>query len=155
MGPALKILFSTALFSGVHSVLASNFAKRAAARVFGEEKRNRYYRVFFNVQSVISSGALVLSVMRLPDKTVWRLGRAGTVLCNVVRTTCLVGFMQAVRQIRFRRVSGLESLLAERGVVPREPEAQGPALDAAVTGPFLFSRHPLNFLAIPLIWLAP
>lgn len=155
MGPVAKIVLSTWLFSAIHSLFASNLAKRMASRLIGEENRNRYYRVFFNAQSVISSVALVWYMRALPNKTVWRMNRSGTALCSVVRTACLVGFLQAVWQIGFRRVSGLESLLAEGGAVPREPEAQGPALDRPVTGPFRFSRHPLNFLAIPLIWLAP
>lgn len=155
MGPALRIVLSTTLFAAVHSLLASNFAKRTASRLIGEENRNRYYRVFFNAQSIVTSGSLVLYIWRLPDRPVWQMNRAGTVFCNLARTICLVGFIQAVRQIRFRRVSGIAPLLAEPGSVPREPEGQGPALDVPVTGPFRFSRHPLNFLAIPLIWLAP
>jgi protein-S-isoprenylcysteine O-methyltransferase Ste14 len=44
-------------------------------------------------------------------------------------------------------------------VVPREPEAQGPARAGDkglhVAGPFLVSRHPLNLAPLPVLWLAP
>jgi hypothetical protein len=58
------------------------------------------------------------------------------------------------------------------GAVPLEPEAQGPSLvsDAAgaaspraggaaagvlATGPFAWSRHPLNWMPVPVLWLQP
>ncbi|MGZ8938775.1 MAG: methyltransferase family protein [Limisphaerales bacterium] len=81
--------------------------------------------------------------------------RSHALLCNGMRIVCFRGFIAAVRQIGFTRVSGINSLLGDTGSAEREPEAQGPALDSTITGPFRFSRHPLNFLAIPLIWLAP
>ena len=40
-----------------------------------------------------------------------------------------------------------------------EPEAQGPALDepglSRAPGPFAWSRHPLNFAPLPILWLWP
>ena len=58
-------------------------------------------------------------------------------------------------------MAGTTSLAAwARGasVVPREPEAQGPAHDARgmrATGPFAWMRHPLNFAPLPVLWLHP
>jgi steroid 5-alpha reductase family enzyme len=155
MRPLLKVVFSTLLFAAVHSLLASNSAKRTATRLLGPEKRDRYYRLFFNLQGVLTSGALILYILRLPDKPLWQMNRPLTFVGNLIRLGCVVGFIQAVRQIRFSRVSGFHSLLSAPGSVTREPEAQGPALDLPITGPFRYSRHPLNLLAIPLIWLSP
>ena len=64
----------------------------------------------------------------------------------------------AARQVGLPRISGLHSMAAWcRGDehVPAEPEAQGPALDRPISGPFRFTRHPLNILSIRLLWLAP
>ena len=155
MRPLLKVVLSTLMFSALHSLLASASAKQAASRLIGQVNRDRYYRAFFNLQSVLTSGALVLYILRLPDKPLWRMTPRLKLASNLVRLACLIGFIQAVRQIHFSRVSGFESLMSARTSPKREPEAQGPALDAPITGPFRFSRHPLNFLAIPLIWLTP
>jgi hypothetical protein len=67
----------------------------------------------------------------------------------------------AAGQVGQRRIAGLESLLAwlGNGPVPPEPEAQGPALDDEgkihASGPFAWSRHPLNFAPLPILWLWP
>lgn len=67
----------------------------------------------------------------------------------------------AAAQVGLRRITGLESFLAwlGDGRVPPEPEAQGPALDdegrCNSAGPFAWSRHPLNFAPLPILWLWP
>jgi len=54
---------------------------------------------------------------------------------------------------------GITAWVHGEAVVPREPEAQGPALSGdgglKVAGPFLASRHPLNLVPLPVLWLAP
>ncbi|MGV3773174.1 MAG: methyltransferase family protein, partial [Verrucomicrobiales bacterium] len=152
------IVSATAMFGAIHTALASRQAKELAARCIGERNRDAYYRLFFNLQSVVASAALLLVVLSQPDRKLWRVSWPTAILFNAVRAGCLWGMVLAVRQIGFARVSGLQSAsahLRKRTAIPLVPEAQGPALDAPMTGPFRFTRHPLNFLAIPLIWLAP
>lgn len=68
---------------------------------------------------------------------------------------------KTAKQVGIRRILGLESFVAwlRRGSVSSEPEAQGPALDAeglsSGPGPFAHSRHPLNFVPVPIVWLCP
>lgn len=50
----LKVAAATAVFCVVHSVLASRTAKRAAARTFGERKRNGLYRVAYIGESFMA-----------------------------------------------------------------------------------------------------
>lgn len=60
---------------------------------------------------------------------------------------------------RFLGVSSFWRWLRGAADVPREPEAQGPALGddgrLRVAGPFRFSRHPLNFAQLCVFWLSP
>lgn len=143
----------------MHSVLASRTAKSAAARVFGERNRNAFYRPFYIAQSVISFGGLIAYMGRLPNRTMWRTGPNWSVVFNLSRAAALVGMVSAARQIGISRLTGAAGVrdwkLGE--AVPPEPEAQGPALDngSPISGPFRLSRHPLNFLGLPLIWLTP
>ena len=67
----------------------------------------------------------------------------------------------AVWQVELLRITGFESLAAwmREGTVPSEPEAQGPALDPLASGrtagPFAWTRHPLNVVPLPVLWLSP
>src|SRR4051794_33892210 len=80
---------------------------------------------------------------------------------HAVQAGALVYATSPAGQIGIRRIIGLKSL--ERclgdGPVPPEPEAQGPALDddgkMHAAGPFAWSRHPLNFAPLPILWLWP
>jgi hypothetical protein len=71
-----------------------------------------------------------------------------------------VGAVAAAHQVGILRITGLENLAAwfADGAVSPEPEAQGPALDQGRQdrlGPFAWSRHPLNFVPVPIFWLWP
>lgn len=142
----------------IHSLLASRGAKERAVRHLGARGRNGLYRVFFNAQAIITTTGLIWYCARLPDRPCWRTPKQVALLFNSVRLALLVAMYSAVRQVGFTRMSGLRSMvLWRRGDedVPPEPEAQGPALDRPISGVFRFSRHPLNILSIPLLWLAP
>lgn len=161
-GSALRIAGAVAAFAALHSLLASRQAKAAASRVAGDRARAGWYRVLFNAQAVATFAALGVYARRLPDRTLYRATGA---LAGVLRTGQLAGLAVAalaVREVGLGRMAGTASLGAwTRGaaVVPPEPEAQGPARDAAggmrATGPFAWMRHPLNFAPLPVLWLHP
>jgi hypothetical protein len=161
-GAALRIGVAALVFAAVHSALASRRAKQAAERVAGERTRNGWYRAAYNAQAVATFGALVAYGRRLPDR---QLYQARGVLAALLRAGQLAGIAYlaaAVRDVGVARMAGVASLGAlVRGEdeVPPEPEAQGPApADGAgvrATGPFAWSRHPLNFAPLPVLWLNP
>ncbi len=146
---ATKIVLATSAVALLHSALASRSAKQTAARLVGTRKRDLHYRRFYIAQSLLSFGALGIYIARLPNRSIWKLGTGGAGILNTMRIATLWELFRAVRQIGFTRISGLQKAPA--------PEAQGPDLtgDKPVTGPFHYSRHPLNFLSLPLIWLTP
>ena len=68
----------------------------------------------------------------------------------------------SAREIGFLNFAGVPNVVAlatGQSFVPVEPEGQGPILESPdrmkITGPFRFSRHPLNFSMIPIILLMP
>ena len=157
----LKVMAATAAFALVHSALASRTAKRAAAGAFGERNFDGLYRIFYISQSVVTFGTLTAYICKLPNRELYHVKgplrwvlRAGQVLAGGQA-------FAAARQVGIRRITGLESLtcwLADCPV-PAVPEAQGPALDdeglVNSSGPFAWSRHPLNFAPLPILWLWP
>ena len=158
----VKITVATMLFAGVHSLLASRGAKRIATRMLGERKRNALYRPFYNVQAVLTFGALVVYGVSLPDRELYRAPKPLARLMQFGQLISVLYLLYGARQIGFLRFAGVPNLLAlltGQTSIPREPEGQGPVIDSdgkiKATGPFRASRHPLNFAMIPALWLMP
>jgi hypothetical protein len=157
----IKVASATAVFALLHSALASRGAKRTAAQVFGERNRNGLYRVFYLAQSVLTFGMLVAYARRLPSRELYQIRGPLAWLLHTGQVGAILAATAAAREVGIRRILGLESLRGwlDDGPVPPEPEAQGPALDAEgrlhVSGPFAWSRHPLNLVPLPVFWLCP
>lgn len=99
---------------------------------------------------------------RLPVTTLYHIRGPWAWLMNGSRFAALLYGGWAAWEIGLPRLLGMASLNAWRqqeARVPPEPEAQGPAFadesGMKVTGPFLFSRHPLNLVPIPIFALSP
>jgi protein-S-isoprenylcysteine O-methyltransferase Ste14 len=175
---AVRTALATAAYGVLHSALASRQAKDAAARVFGERHRNGLYRAAYNVQSIATLGLLIAYLLRQPDRVLYRLNGPATVAARAGQAAALAYAVAAAWEVGVLRVTGIASATAwARWVVgslvgssgnaapapvPAEPEAQGPAPDAAggdgplrIGGPFRLSRHPLNLVPVPIFWLAP
>jgi hypothetical protein len=157
----VKVVAATAAFAVLHSALASRAAKRRAAGLFGERNRNGLYRLFYIGQSVAAFAALAAYVRRQPGRELYHARGPLAVLLRAGQAAALAHAALAVRQVGLNRMLGLESFGAwlREGDVPPEPEAQGPAAaeDGSMnaTGPFAWSRHPLNFAPVPVLWLNP
>ena len=158
----LKVVAATALYAGVHTLLASRTAKRAAARIFGERNRNGLYRPFYNAQAVVTTAALAWYVWRLPDRGLYRVRGLPAKLMRLGQVACVLYLLYAARQIGYLKFAGATNLaawLARQPIVLPEPEAQGPLLGRGgrmlATGPFRAHRHPLNAGFAALLWLQP
>lgn len=160
---ALMTVGATVGYAALHSLLASRAAKAAASRTVGERRRNALYRPMFNLQATAGFAALAWYMRRWPNCELYNIRGPAAWFMRATQAACLgVGFL-AARQIGLKRVLGWSSMSAllagHREVVP-EPEAQGPVYDPEqgmmlATGPFEHSRHPLNFVPIPILWLNP
>jgi hypothetical protein len=156
-----KVMAATAVFGVIHSALASRGAKRLAAEVVGERNRNGLYRVFYIGQSFATFAFLAAYIRRQPSRELYCIRGPARVLIFASQAAAIGYATSAAKQIGISRVLGIESFrhwLGD-GDVPPEPEAQGPALDQqgdrGDLGPFALSRHPLNFVPLPILWLWP
>ena len=163
------------LYGLVHSALASARAKEGAARLLGRRQRNGLYRLWYLGQSVGTFAALLLYARRQPDRPLYEVRGPWAWPLRVGQVLALGYAVAAAQAVGLRQILGVTSLLAwlRRGPSPRasdgpiatttgevtvevpaEPEAQGPALRAdgrlRVTGPFAWSRHPLNLAPVPV-----
>jgi hypothetical protein len=153
---------ATLAFCAVHSFLASRPAKRTAANLIGERRRRVWYRPFYVAVSFASAATLARYIKRLPDRTLYALEGPPATLIRVLRLGIAAYGATAVGQIGPAKMLGLPGLKAwwkGAQTVPPEPEAQGPVLGSdgrmQAEGPFRLMRHPLNALAVPVLWLTP
>jgi protein-S-isoprenylcysteine O-methyltransferase Ste14 len=158
----LKTVAATALFGLVHSALASRQAKELAAATLGRRRRNAFYRLFFIGQSLVTLAMLAAYLRRLPDRLLYHVRGWPAGLLRLGQGASLFYAVAAADHVGLTRITGLASAAAwlrGAGEVPPEPEAQGPVLAAAgamrATGPFAWSRHPLNLAPVPIFWLRP
>lgn len=158
----LKMAAATLLFAGIHSLLASRGAKEKAGKLLGERARNGLYRPVYNGLAVATFGAMVFYGLKLPDRELYRIERPLAGLMRSAQIFFVLYMLYGAWQIGFLRFAGFPNLaafLGGDGSVPVEPEGQGPVLDDGdrikTSGPFRFSRHPLNFGMLPIIWLMP
>lgn len=159
----IKIAAATALFAGIHSLLASKPAKEKAVELFGERKRNGLYRVLYNGFAILTLGALGLYAFKLPNRDLYRIRGPLAWLMHISQFCFLLYLLDGTRQIGFLKFAGITNaaaLITGESFIAPEPEGQGPALrpdgkEIKIAGPFQYSRHPLNFGMLPVIWLMP
>jgi methanethiol S-methyltransferase len=156
----LRIIAATAAFAAIHSTFASRKAKQTAKDLVGERTRNGLYRVFYIGQSMGTFAILAAYIRRQPGAVIYELAPPASVPMRAGQLVGLVVAAQAARKVGLSRISGATSLRQWLGAgeVEPEPEAQGPALhdrEIDARGPFRYSRHPLNFWPLPILWLNP
>ena len=157
----VRTAWATAAFALVHSATASTAAKDAVERRIGTRRRDAFYRPAYNVLAVVTSTALLAYVRRQPNHTIYQARGTLAVVMRFAQGAALAYATWAAWWVGPLRFSGTPSMVAwalgaER--VPREPEGQSPPVGDGLnppTGPFRLSRHPLNFVLLPLLWLNP
>jgi protein-S-isoprenylcysteine O-methyltransferase Ste14 len=160
--PSLRLVAATTLFAAVHSTLARRKIKAVVARQVGQHTYDAYYRPFYIAQSVAASVALLGLGLSLPKRTLYRVPPPASLFIRACQALAVVELVLGIRATGLARLTGTDAMRARRqgAPVPRAPVAQGPERDVhtgelRVGGPFLVSRHPLNFWAVPLFWCTP
>jgi hypothetical protein len=130
----VKIAAVTILFSGIHSLLASRAAKKKAANVLGLRKRNAIYPTFYNVQSLITFGGLILYGKTLPDRQLYKISKPFSWAVIFVQLCFLLYLLNGAKQIGFVQFSGIYNLLKLlKGQPIIQPESEGQDLLLTLT----------------------
>ncbi len=159
----VKAALATTAYAVLHSALATETAKAAAERAVGTRARNAFYRPAFNLVAVASTAGLLAYVWRLPDRQLWRARGTAAGAMRVGQGLSIAYLIWAALSQDTLGFTGLPQLWAYvsgRRTVPREPAAQGPALDertgrVRAAGPFARVRQPANIAFVPILWLNP
>lgn len=158
---AVRVAVASALFSVVHSLLASHAAKRAAERRLGAPVARGGYRLAYNGVAIGMTLGLTAYVLRRRGPMVYALDglAAWGVRAGQLAALGLAG--RAAVEAGFADLSGFGPLTrwATHGALAPVPDGQGPAErepgELVPVGQFTRSRNPLNFYVIPVLWLAP
>jgi protein-S-isoprenylcysteine O-methyltransferase Ste14 len=161
MNSVFKVSLASVLFGVVHSALASMAAKQLATRLFGERTANGLYRLFFGLQSLILLNIYNYYVFHLPDRPFYSIsGLAGRLIRAAwLANGAFIGlYLLHAGVVRMLGLNDLAALVTGEPVVPRV-EAQGPAPTSegklSIAGMFTWTRHPINFMGLPALWLRP
>jgi len=129
----------------LHTALASLRVKRLAGRLFGDRAK-RWYRLGFVVTAVLTLIPLLLLLLRLPDtllysvSTPWRWMMNAGQAAGVVLLAWTILSTDALEFIGIRQLggssSGRETTLTTRGL-------------------YRYSRHPMYFSSMMIMWLTP
>lgn len=158
---ALHVAAAVTAFGVVHSLLASRRAKRLVERVFGERPARGGYRAAYNGVAVAMSAGLVAYVVRHRGPVVYALRGPAALLVRAGQLASVGVMVRASVAAGFPGLSGIGPVRSWRAGDPLRPmpDSQGPAErapgDFTPTGAFLRTRNPLNFYAVPVLWLAP
>lgn len=158
---AAKIAAATIGFALLHSALASRQAKQAAGCLVGKTAVDNGYRLFFTAQAVLGFAALLRYGARLPSTTLYAFHGPIAGVLRAGQCAGLWHLYHSASVVGIARLAGIANLHAWWKGTPATlpPLAQGPELDASgqltTCGPFAWSRHPLNFSGIPIVWLTP
>lgn len=156
----LRMAIATALFAGVHSLLASTWAKRQAVEFFGQRDAQALYRVFYALQAFILTGLLFVYYRHQPTDEVYRVRGAPGWAMRAGQVATAGVAIWAAYEVGRDFMLGLDGLRAwgeGAGPIPVMHDGQGPVPDGGetmrATGPFAHIRQPLNLVLIPLLWL--
>jgi protein-S-isoprenylcysteine O-methyltransferase Ste14 len=139
----LWLILAIGLWGMIHSLLASlsfkNFLRRALGAGF-----MRFYRLLYNLFSVVSFGFILYLMITLPDKNLYRVSSPWNYLMLVGQAISAFLLLAAVLQTDMLSFAGLRQLVEE--------ERTGKLV---TNGLYRFVRHPLYTFSLLVLWLSP
>ena len=157
---ALQTFGATVAFGAFHSLLCLPRTKLAAQKLVGERYGRGFYRLFFMLQSLVTTGALALFVLSRPHKVLYRASKTARLVHWAVQLSALIVALWGVKELRFRRFSGIEGAqdaLTNADDIA-EPETQSPDNGDGrgyEHGPFKWSRHAIEWIILIVLWATP
>jgi protein-S-isoprenylcysteine O-methyltransferase Ste14 len=137
------LILSVAVWGVVHSWMASLKFKDALRRLLGN-KGMKFYRLFYNLFSVISIAPVFYLMLALPDKDLYQVPTPWGVMMLAGQGLAMLLLIVAVLQTDVFAFVGLRQLFQE--------EQPGRLV---TRGFFRMVRHPLYTFGLLALWLSP
>jgi len=136
---------AVAVYGGLHSLMASNWAKSHARRLIGSAS-DRWYRLAFNLLAAILFVPVLVVVALLPGTVIYRLGWPWLFAFVGIQVLSLIALALGLLQTDALHFLGVRQLM--------QPEADTPPR-LVVSGLYRWVRHPLYTAGLAFIWFTP
>jgi protein-S-isoprenylcysteine O-methyltransferase Ste14 len=143
--PFWLILAAVLVWGLLHSFLASLKVKTLIRQWVGPEA-DRWYRIIYNLISIITLLPILTILIFLPDQLIYRIHYPWVLLTLAIQLSAGIILIVGVRQ------TGIFSFLGLRQVV--YPVDDSP-VHMVTTGLYKYVRHPLYSGGLVIIWLTP
>lgn len=141
------VILSVALYGGLHSALASLTFKGWVERRVGAAAYQRFYRIFFSLNAVVTILPILALIVLLPDRVIYRIPMPWLILSAAIQLACAVCLLVGVMQTGGMRFLGLAQLF--------DPQGGNRTLPLVTGGFYRAMRHPLYTFSLLFIWLFP
>ncbi len=137
-------------FGLIHSLTADKRSKRAFARVFGERARHGFYRLLYNIVSLITLAPVLLYAVQ-NGQVIWQIPGLLVPLFMGIQLIGAIGLLVSVGQIDGQRFLGLRQVQAYFNDDPLPL----PDESLQTNGLYAYMRHPLYVFSLLAIWFTP
>lgn len=138
-------------FGLLHSLTADRRLKERVARLIGQRAYDGWYRLAYNLISVLFLSPALLALVTLGNAVVYRIPNWLVPIFLILQLIGIVGLIIATMQIDVLRFAGVSQAIAYlRGdplPLPPEPLQTG--------GMYAWVRHPLYFFSLLAMWFVP
>ena len=144
------IIIIFAIFSYIHSLLASERVKIQFKKKFGE--LIAFYRILYNLSSLISF-YLIYELLPKPHIIIYDLPNPYDLITLIPQLLSLAGVFWAFKYICFKEFLGLDQI--KRYFEKRYTTELDEELTLRIEGPYRYSRHPVYFFSITFLLFRP
>jgi methanethiol S-methyltransferase len=143
-GPILSLL-AVAAYGGLHSLLATAWAKRRARHAAGPAA-DRYYRLLYNAIGLVTLLPVLAVPARFPGQTLYVLGMPWLLVAIGLQASAVVVLLVGLTQTDPWHFLGVRQLI--------KPSADHPGT-LVIVGLYRWVRHPLYSAGLLFIWATP
>ncbi len=137
------LILTITLWGFIHSFLASLAVKETIRKIIGKSIF-RYYRLAYNVFSVVSFLPVVFLKLWLPDRLLYSVPPPWNYFMAAFQAISVLLVFKGILQTDALAFIGLRQVISDQ-----------PASRPVTNGLYKFVRHPLYSLGMVFIWLSP
>lgn len=141
------ILLALAIYGAVHSIFAAHRTKDWVKNWWGEERFNRFYRLFFSIQAAMLFTPILLLVGILPDQVIYRIPSPWVYLTITVQILSVIAIVHTIMLTGMLRFTGVLQAI--------DPSHAQKPVDLVIRSLYRWVRHPIYTFLFLFIWLVP